>query len=107
MGQAARPTSLFSWNMEAPDLGTAQAYRYELELDGILLTNQLLSTCTGTPPLYSCTSPIPQMAPGNHLVRIRAVDVTGGEPVWSDWSDPLAFNMRATPAKPINLVIIR
>ena len=98
--QAARPTDKFQWSIDAPSLAAAQGYRYELELDTVLLPTPLVTTCTGATTPYTCTAPIPPITPSNHVARVRAVDITDSLPLVGEWSDSLAFSMRATPAKP-------
>ncbi len=106
--QSARPTDKFSWTIDASNSITAQGFRWELELDNVVLTTPLAVTCTGTTTPFTCISPIPPITPSQHSVRIRAVDVTvPDEFLFGDWSDPLQFSMRATPNKPGNLKIVR
>ena len=103
---AAKPSDRFSWDMEAPNLATAQGYRFELELDAVVQGTPLAHTCTGAGPLFQCSAPIPAVTPAGHTARVRAVDMSvPTAPITGDWSDPLNFTMRATPAKPGTLRI--
>lgn len=99
----AKPTDKFTWTQDAP-LAAAQAYRYELELDGVLHTAPLVHTCTAAAPTSSqCTAPIPAVTPGTHSARVRTVDASLPEIlqwIFSDYSDPATFTMRAVPARP-------
>ncbi len=101
----ATPGSSFSWEMTAESLAEAQGYRYELEMDGGAPIVAVSVCGTGpTPADFTCTTPIPPITPGNHTVRVRAVDAPTGEtPITGEWSDPLAFQMRKVPGKPKNL----
>lgn len=107
--QSARPTDKFQWEITAPSLETAQAYRWEVELDLSGTVQVLTATCqsTGGAAVFTCLAPIPPITPAQHTARVRAVDVTDGLPVEGPWSESLAFSMRATPNKPTNLTITR
>lgn len=101
----AAPTDKFRFDMAAPDLATANGYRYDLELDGAVLTTPLATTCVNAASPFACSAPIPAITPTTHVARVRAVDTSGPTPILGDWSDPLTFTMRATPAKPSGLTI--
>ena len=106
--QAARPTDKFAWDQAESNLITAQGFRYELELDNTVLPTPLVTTCTGTTSPFQCLAPIPPITPSKHIARVRAVDMSvPDQPLAGEWSDPLEFNMRATPNKPGNLRIVR
>ncbi len=107
--QAARPTDKFQWTMEDSGLAIVQAFRYELELDNVVRSAPLVTTCVTSPPPavnFTCTAPIPAITPSNHMARVRGVDIADTAPFIGEWSDPLNFNMRAAPSKPGNLKII-
>jgi len=101
----AAPTDKFAWNIEAASLAVAQAYTYELELDGTVLATALVTTCSGAASPYDCNAPIPAVTPSTHTARVRAVD-TSGTPLTGPFSDLLTFTMRAVPSKPGNFRII-
>lgn len=99
--QAAAPTDKFEFNMEAPSLAAANGYRYDVEMDTVVLPTPLVVTCTGAASPFTCRAPIPAITPSQHVARIRAVDApVGGTVLIGSWSDLLTFSMRATPAKP-------
>jgi hypothetical protein len=103
----AAPTDKFGWDQTGATLAVVQAYRYDLEMDGIVLSAPLVQTCTGAASPFTCLSPIPALVPGPHTARIRAVDVTTPTtPVVGPFSAPLAFSMRAVPAAPGGLRIV-
>lgn len=101
-----RPTDKFAWTQDAASITVARAYRYELELDNVVLTTPLVATCTGTASPFACEAPIPAITPTSHTVRLRAVDSSNAAPLVSDWSDAFTFVMRAAPAKPTGIRII-
>ena len=101
----AAPTDKFRFNMTAPSLAVAQAYRYDLELDNVVLPTALVTTCSQTTDI-TCDAPIPAITPTTHVARVRAVDVSGSTPIVGPFSDPLTFTMRATPGKPTGLTIV-
>ncbi len=106
--QSARPTDSFQWDMTGPSLAVVQAYRYDVEMDGVVSTTPLTTTCTGTASPFTCKAPIPPITPSQHVVRVRAADVTiPSEVITGEWSDPLSFSMRATPNKPGPISIVR
>lgn len=106
--QSARPTDNFQWDQTGASLAVVQAYRFDVEMDGVVLATPLAHTCTGTASPFTCKAPIPPVTPSQHTARVRAADVTvPTEVITSEWSSPLQFSMRATPNKPENLIIVR
>lgn len=95
----AAPSDRFVWTMAHP-AAQAQAFRYELELDGAIAPAPLVHTCTGTTLPVECVAPIPAVTPGSHTARVRAVDTSSATPLPGDWSTLLTFTMRAVPATP-------
>ena len=100
------PTDKFAWDQAAATLAIVQGYRYELELDGVVVPSPLVATCTGTASPFACTAPIPAVTPATHTAKVRAVDMSGTTPLVGPFSDPATFTMRATPAKPSGLTVI-
>ena len=101
----AAPTDRFEWSIAAPTLAVANAYRYDLELDAVILPTALVTTCTGAVSPFICRAPIPAVTPTAHVARVRAVDTTATVIV-GPFSDPINFTMRATPAKPAGLTVV-
>jgi len=101
----AAPTDKFRFDLDAGSLAQANGYRYELELDGVVLPTPLVTTCLNAASPFACTAPIPAITPTSHVARIRAVD-TSGTSIVGPFSDPLSFTMRATPSKPTGLTIV-
>lgn len=98
----ARPGSPFGWEMDHPH-AVAQAFRYELELDGKLLPTPLTHTCIVSAEPVFCTAPIPAITPGKHDARLRAVDMSvPTSPIVSAFSPPHSFEMQAVPSTPKN-----
>ncbi len=104
VGQAAAPTDRFAWEIAAGALGQAQAYRYDLEIDGGAPVI-VVATCAGASSPFTCSAAIPPITPASHVARVRAVDVNGTALV-GPWSDPFSFQMRAVPSAPVNLRIV-
>lgn len=102
----AVPTDSFEWTMEATSAATAQAYRFDLELDGATAPAPLATTCITAGADATCKAPIPAVTPGSHTARVRAVDISSPPPIFSSWSDPLTFTMRAVPTKPTGFRIV-
>jgi hypothetical protein len=98
---STRPTDAFAWDQDGPSQVVVQAYRYELELDGVVATTPLMATCSGLVMPFLCTAPIPAVTPTTHAIRLRAVDVSvPATPIAGGWSDVFSFLMRAIPATP-------
>lgn len=109
--QAAKPTDKFSWTQDDGVTANAAAtYRYEVEIDSKPLADPLVGVvCTGAARPWTCTAPIPAVTPSSHTVRLRAVDQSLPDVInwlFSEWSDPYVFIMRATPAKPANVRVV-
>jgi hypothetical protein len=103
----AAPTDRFAWDQAAASLALAQGYRYDLELDAVLLAAPLVTTCTGAVSPYVCSAPIPAVTPSAHTARVRAVDApVGGTAIVGLFSAPFSFTMRATPAQVTGLRIV-
>lgn len=101
----AAPTDRFAWDMAAPSLAEANGYRYDVEMDAVVLPTPLVATCTGAVSPFLCRTSIPAVTPTTHTARVRAVDTTG-TPILGPFSDPVTFTMRATPAKPSGLTVV-
>ena len=97
------PTSSYFWEQPATNLAQAQAYRYEVELDGgapVVLTS---TTCSGTASPFTCTRVLQAMTSGNHSARVRAVDISdAANPFAGAFGNAFTFTMRAAPGTPIN-----
>lgn len=105
--QAQNPNARFAFTMEATPAATCQAYRFDLELDGVVAPAPLVVTCTAAGANSEVRAAIPAVTPGDHIARVRAVDITSPpfSPIFGPWSDPLNFTMKALPAKPGGLRI--
>lgn len=100
------PTDRFTWDQDAPTLAAAQAYRADVELDKVILPAPLVTTCTGATSPFVCKAPLPAMTTGTHTARVRVVDTTSIlSLIFSDFSLPTTFTMRASPGAPRNLRI--
>lgn len=103
--QVSKATDRFGWTMDTT-LALAQAYRYEIEIDGVISPTPLTHQCTAATPV-ECAAPIPAITPSRHEVRIRAVDLSfTTSPDFGPWSDVFTFTMRATPVKPGQIRIL-
>ena len=72
---AQQPTrGTLAWDQDAPNLATAQAYEYRLEIDGH--SERLLTSvrCIGDTPAFACSAPLPEIGDGPHSLAIRATE---------------------------------
>lgn len=105
--QVTKPGDKFGWEIPDTPLATAQAYSWDLDVDGVVTRVEPAAvTCiAGTPA--TCETAIPAITPAQHTARLRAVDTTlSTSPAFSDWSAPFTFTMRALPATPVNIRIV-
>lgn len=102
----AAPTDRLQWDQAAASVAAANAYRYDVEVDGAVASAPLVVTCTGSASPVVCTAAIPPVTPGAHTVRLRAVDTSAGTPIIGPWSSAFTFTMRAVPAAPQNVRIL-
>ena len=104
LAQTATQVDRFTWG-HTETAAVAQAFRFEIEIDGAAPVVLAGVTCTGAPT--TCSARIPSVTPTQHVVRIRATDTTNAaNPLVGPWSDPLTFTMRAVPSKPSAVGII-
>jgi len=103
----------FSWTQEDA-LAIAEGFRYELELDGVLLTAPLVASCVASPAnaLFSlCSAPSPvSMTKGLHRARIRTVDddlPDLNDWLFSDYSTEVAFDLRGKPGSPKGVTVVQ
>lgn len=110
--QVTKPGDKFGWEIPTTPLATAQAYSWDLDIDGVITRITPASvTCVATAidlgVSPTCETPIPAITPTQHTARLRAVDTTiSTTPALSDWSAPFTFTMRALPATPLNIRIV-
>jgi hypothetical protein len=101
--QTATPASTLSWEQEAPDLATAQAYVYRTYADnatvGVVVTGVTCVVLTpGTPVMTAtCTGAFPAFTPGSHTICATAANAVGE----SLKSNVLAFTMVVTIPTPL------
>jgi len=101
-----KPTDNLMWVQDESSLAIAQGFRYELELDNVVLVEPLKVTCSGIVRPWNCQAPIPAVTPTTHTIRIRPIDITNADPIVGPWSDIFTFTMRAVPSKPTGIKII-
>lgn len=98
----ATPTSRFVWDQIAPDLATANSYRYKYYPDAVT-TGAFFNTvnCTGTASPFTCAAPIPAFTPGSHTIQLTASYTNNtGE---SAKSPVFTFTFIVIPAVPANI----
>jgi hypothetical protein len=101
----ASPSDVLAWEISAPTLAEAQGYRYDAEIDGVVVVLQ--HTCAAvTLPSIQCEAPLPPLATGAHTARARAVSVADGVETPGPWSEPLLqFSLRVIPNQPVGFSI--
>lgn len=100
--QTGTPTSLLAWDQVAPDLASAQGYRYTYYPDGAATGTVLAAvTCTGAASPFACTVAFPAFTPGPHTLQLTARNIAGESPQ----SAALAFTFVVIPTAPQNLRI--
>jgi hypothetical protein len=88
-----RGISRLSWSQAASSLATAQGYRFLLFVDGA--RNALDNvTCAGGSSPFECSTPLPSLTSGRHLLELSALDpATGAE---SGRSAPLTVGQQVS-----------
>lgn len=102
-GQTVTVTGASHWSADeqASDVATVQSYTWLWFLDGATTGTVLPGvTCAvaASGQGFTCTGPIPAVAPGAHTVVVEAQDAAGS----SAPSNSVSFTMLAVPAGPIN-----
>lgn len=96
------PTDKLAWDIQAPDLATAQAYTYKYYPDsstsGINLTG-VTCTSVGTPAVITCRTNFPAFTPGAHTLTITASNAAGE----SAKSATYKFDLVVVPQAPSNI----
>lgn len=106
--QVAGPGSRLAWDQAAGSLGQAQSYIYEAFWDGGNATPIAGVACAGTTSPFVCSGNFAALTPGEHSVRVRAVDTASvaGTRLESPLSAVFNFTLVALPAAPTNVRIV-
>lgn len=102
--QPAMPRLQASWTQEAAQ-PVAQSFRYELELDGVVLPTLVHACVAASATTALCSAPVSlalALAPGPHTARLRAVD----DDLAGDYSAPVTFDQRAAPRAPSGVTVV-
>lgn len=94
--QTGTPTSKLTFNQEAPDLVTAQAYVYRIYADGGASSTLAGVTCSGAASPFVCSAPFPAFTPGAHTLVLSASNAAGEGPM----SAVFGFTFVVLPAAP-------
>jgi len=107
--QTAAGTDKLYWDQAAPDLATAQSYRYQAYVDasaGVIMT----ATCTGTASPFVCNAQLPPLQTGKHTVSITAgIQTSTGSFAESSKAPvpPLPFELVVAPSSAANVRIAK
>lgn len=101
----------FIWDMDGPGLALIRSYRYEIEIDGVIQKEALLTVeCNiGPAPIkFECSALIPFKL-GVHNIRVRSVDVTipGMSSIEGPWSPMFFYIMRTIPVAPTKIRVVK
>lgn len=99
------PGDLLGWDIAAPSLTTAQAYRYRLYIDGATTGLVVTATCTttATAGTFTCSAALPPLTTGTHTLRATAALVRAdGSDVQGPMSAVFSFALTPLPAAPGN-----
>jgi hypothetical protein len=97
-----------AWDQQAPALADAQAYRYTAYVDGSATGTVVAATCSGAASPFTCVTPLPVTALGDHTVVVAAQTALG-ESEWSAEARSESFTFRVVePASsPFRLRLMR
>lgn len=103
----AQPGDRLAWGQAAPDLATANAYRYRLFVDTDTVGVVAPSTCAGASSPFVCVANLPPLTTGSHAVRVSAALVRAdGTDTQGPLSASFTFSLVALPAAPVQLRIV-
>lgn len=95
-------TSKLVWDQDAPDVATAQAYTYQVFVDGVQVTTWVSNLVVIATPIVGtqlATASFPPLSVGNHSITLTATNAVGA----SAQSVALAVTVLGVPAIPKNL----
>ena len=94
-GPPGPSTSRLSWSQAASSLASVQSYRFALFVDGTRSSLENV-TCAGGSSPYGCSTPLPSLSSGRHVLELVSIDQATG--LESPRSEPLVVGAASVTA---------